>query len=115
MAWAGIPTAAGREDAGSKVSAVPGAERSSAAIAIGLQCSSEVYAMPGNSVVRARIDEKVKVRAAAVLETMGLTLSDAFRLLLVKVAAEQKLPFEIHSPNAEHFDSAEELFKDLDI
>lgn len=85
--------------------------------------------MPINSVVRARIDEKVKVRAAAVLETMGLTLSDAFRLLLVKVAAEQRLPFEIHSPNAEtveamretdrgdgkHFDSAEELFKDLGI
>ncbi|MGA2536092.1 MAG: type II toxin-antitoxin system RelB/DinJ family antitoxin [Terracidiphilus sp.] len=57
--------------------------------------------MPANAVVRARIDEKVKVRAAAVLETMGLTVSDAFRLLLVKIAAEQKLPFEIHTPNAE--------------
>jgi DNA-damage-inducible protein J len=85
--------------------------------------------MAANAVVRARIDEKVKVRAAAVLETMGLTVSDAFRLLLVKVAADQKLPFEIHTPNAEtiaamreadrgegkRFDSAEELFKDLGV
>lgn len=53
-----------------------------------------------NAVVRARINEKVKNQAAAVLETMGLTVSDAFRLLLVKVAAEKTLPFEIHAPNA---------------
>ncbi len=85
--------------------------------------------MAANAVVRARIDEKVKVRAAAVLETMGLTVSDAFRLLLIKVAAEQKLPFEIHTPNAEtvaamresdrgegeRFDSADALFKNLGI
>ncbi|MGC2252053.1 MAG: type II toxin-antitoxin system RelB/DinJ family antitoxin [Acidobacteriaceae bacterium] len=50
--------------------------------------------------VRARINEKVKNQAAAVLETMGLTVSDAFRLLLVKVASEKALPFEIHTPNA---------------
>ena len=49
--------------------------------------------------VRARINEKVKNQAAAVLETMGLTVSDAFRLLLVKVASEKTLPFEIHTPN----------------
>src|SRR5665213_3210791 len=48
-----------------------------------------------NAVVRARINEKVKNQAAAVLETMGLTVSDAFRLLLVKVAAEKTFPFEI--------------------
>lgn len=85
--------------------------------------------MPANAVVRARIDEKVKVRAAAVLEKMGLTLSDAFRLLLVKVAEEKKLPFEIHKPNAEaiaamraadrgegeRFDSADALFDHLGI
>ena len=53
-----------------------------------------------NTVVRARINEKVKDQAAAVLETMGLTVSDAFRLLLVKVASEKTLPFEIHTPNA---------------
>ena len=53
-----------------------------------------------NAVVRARINEKVKDQAAAVLETMGLTVSDAFRLLLVKVASEKTLPFEIRTPNA---------------
>jgi DNA-damage-inducible protein J len=85
--------------------------------------------MTANAVVRARIDEKVKIRAAAVLQTMGLTVSDAFRLLLVKIAAEQKLPFEIHTPNAEtaaamraadrgegkRFDTAEALFEHLEI
>ena len=50
--------------------------------------------------VRARIDEHVKNQAAAVLKAMGLTLSDAFRLLLVRVAAEKTLPFEIRTPNA---------------
>ncbi len=54
--------------------------------------------MPANAVVRARIDENVKEQAAAVLAAMGLTLSDAFRLLLVKIAAEQRLPFEMHVP-----------------
>ena len=54
--------------------------------------------MPANAVVRARIDEKVKEEAAAVLAAMGLTLSDAFRLLLVKIAAEQRLPFDMHVP-----------------
>ena len=55
---------------------------------------------PANAVVRARINEKVKDQAAAVLETMGLTVSDAFRLLLVKVASEKTLPFAIPTPNA---------------
>ena len=49
--------------------------------------------MSGNSVVRARIDERTKREAAAVLKTIGLTVSDAFRLLLVRVAAEKALPF----------------------
>jgi DNA-damage-inducible protein J len=46
-------------------------------------------AMTENSVVRARIDEATKSEAAAVLATMGLSLSDAFRLLLKRVAAEK--------------------------
>jgi DNA-damage-inducible protein J len=56
--------------------------------------------MPANAVVRARIDGRVKNQAAAVLKSMGLTVSDAFRLLLVRVAAEKALPFEIRTPNA---------------
>jgi DNA-damage-inducible protein J len=54
-----------------------------------------------NSVVRARIDERTKREAAAALKRIGLTVSDAFRLLLVRVAAEKALPFEPLNPNAE--------------
>ena len=56
--------------------------------------------MAENSVVRARIDEHTKTEAAAALKNIGLTLSDAFRLLLVRVAAEKALPFEPLNPNA---------------
>jgi DNA-damage-inducible protein J len=54
-----------------------------------------------NSVVRARIDDRTKKQAAAALKKIGLTVSDAFRLLLVRVAAEKALPFEPLNPNAE--------------
>ncbi len=57
--------------------------------------------MADNSVVRARIDERTKQEAAAVLKTIGLTVSDAVRLLLVRIAAEKALPFEPLVPNAE--------------
>ena len=54
-----------------------------------------------NTVVRARIDERIKDEAAAVLEAIGLTVSDAFRLLMVRIATERRLPFEPLAPNAE--------------
>jgi DNA-damage-inducible protein J len=57
--------------------------------------------MPANSVVRARIDARTTREAAAALKEIGLTLSDAFRLLLVRVTAEKSLPFEPLNPNAE--------------
>jgi DNA-damage-inducible protein J len=57
--------------------------------------------MAVNSVVRARIDERTKRQAAAALKKIGLTVSDALRLLLVRVAAEKALPFEPLNPNAE--------------
>jgi DNA-damage-inducible protein J len=56
--------------------------------------------MAENAVVRARIDERTKNEAAAVLAAIGLTVSDAFRLLMVRVAKEKALPFEPLSPNA---------------
>ena len=52
-----------------------------------------------NSIVRARIDTSVKERAADALADMGLSLSDAIRLLLVRVADERRLPFEVKVPN----------------
>ena len=57
--------------------------------------------MAANTVVRARIDERIKNEAAAVLAAMGLTVSDAFRLLMIKVAKEKALPFEPLVPNDE--------------
>jgi DNA-damage-inducible protein J len=57
--------------------------------------------MTANTVVRARIDERVKKEASAVLAAMGLTVSDAFRLLLTKIAQEKALPFEPLVPNTE--------------
>jgi DNA-damage-inducible protein J len=54
-----------------------------------------------NTVVRARIDEHVKEEAAAVLATIGLTVSDAFRLMMVRIARDKALPFEPLVPNAE--------------
>jgi DNA-damage-inducible protein J len=53
-----------------------------------------------DSYVRARIDTKTKERAANALEAMGLSISDAIRLLMLRVADEQRLPFEIKVPNA---------------
>jgi len=57
--------------------------------------------MSANDVVRARIDAGVKAEAAAVLATMGLTVSDAFRLMMMRIAADKALPFEPLVPNAE--------------
>jgi DNA-damage-inducible protein J len=57
--------------------------------------------MSANSVVRARIDERIKQEASAVLAAMGLTVSDAFRLMMVRIARDKALPFEPLVPNAE--------------
>jgi DNA-damage-inducible protein J len=54
-----------------------------------------------NTVVRARIDAHVKEEAAAVLATIGLTVSDAFRLMMIRIARDKALPFEPLIPNAE--------------
>jgi DNA-damage-inducible protein J len=67
--------------------------------------------MASDTVVRARIDGQVKEKAAKVLADMGLSVSDAIRLLLVRVAAERALPFEIKVPNAETRAAMAELEK----
>jgi DNA-damage-inducible protein J len=64
--------------------------------------------MPANAVVRARIDEHIKEEATAVLAAMGLTVSDAFRLLLTRVAKEKALPFEPWVPNAKTIEAMKE-------
>lgn len=55
--------------------------------------------MAANQLVQARIDGEVKAEAAAVLAAMGLTVSDAVRLLLTRIAREKALPFEPLVPN----------------
>jgi DNA-damage-inducible protein J len=71
----------------------------------------------------------VKDKASKTLATMGLSVSDAVRMLLVRVAAEKALPFEVRVPNAttvkameaadrregKRYRSAEALLKDLGI
>lgn len=57
--------------------------------------------MASNAVVRARIDEHLKEEAEAVLASIGLTVSDAFRMMMVRIAREKKLPFEPLVPNKE--------------
>ncbi len=64
--------------------------------------------MPTNAVVRARIDERIKEEATAVLASMGLTVSDAFRMMLTRVAREKALPFEPLVPNAETIEAIKE-------
>jgi DNA-damage-inducible protein J len=91
------------------------------------QTPREDHIMPQNTVVRARIDEHIKEEASTVLATMGLTVSDAFRILLTRIAREKALPFEPLVPNEttiaamrearagnlKGFDSVEALMADL--
>lgn len=50
--------------------------------------------------VRARIDTNTKERAASALEAMGLSISNAIRLLMLRIADEHRLPFDVTVPNA---------------
>lgn len=85
--------------------------------------------MATDTVVRARIDSATKDKAADALAAMGLSISDAIRLLLMRIAADKAFPFPVKVPNAttrkamaeleqgkgERFASAEDLFKDLGV
>jgi DNA-damage-inducible protein J len=50
--------------------------------------------------VRARIDTSTKERAADALEAMGLSISDAIRLLMLRIADERRMPFDVKAPNS---------------
>lgn len=49
--------------------------------------------------VRARIDTDTKNREVEALDAMGLSISDAIRLLMLRIAEERRLPFEVKVPN----------------
>jgi len=55
--------------------------------------------MPANALVQTRINAEIKDEAAVVLQAIGLTVSDAVRLMLTRVAREKALPFEPLIPN----------------
>jgi DNA-damage-inducible protein J len=55
--------------------------------------------MAANALVQTRIDGAIKEEAAAVLKSIGLTVSDAVRLMLMRVAHDKALPFEPLIPN----------------
>ena len=65
-----------------------------------IQSTTGKATMAANQLVQTRIDGAIKAEAAAVLAAMGLTVSDAVRLLLTKVAQDKALPFEPLIPNA---------------
>ena len=85
--------------------------------------------MASETIVRARIDAATKSRATKALAAMGLSVSDAIRLLMVRIAADKALPFPVKAPNAatrkamaeldqgkgKRFATAEELFSDLGL
>jgi DNA-damage-inducible protein J len=85
--------------------------------------------MAVEATVRARVDADVKQRAAAALDAMGLSIADAIRLLMFRVADDQRLPFDVKVPNAttraamrelqqgrgQRFTDPEALLKDLGI
>ena len=54
--------------------------------------------MAATEMVHIRIDKRVKARAAKALSAMGLSVSDAVRVLLTRVAVEQALPFDLKVP-----------------
>ena len=81
------------------------------------------------TMVHVRVDEKTKLKAAKTLAGIGISVSDAVRMLLLRVVAEKALPFEVKVPNAttvkalkaadkgkgKRLASADALFKDLGI
>ncbi len=83
--------------------------------------------MATKQLVHAEIDSAIGEEAASVLATMGLTVSDAVRILLTKTAQDHALPFDPLIPNATtiaammearegnlpKFDSIEALMDDL--
>ncbi len=81
--------------------------------------------------VHVRVDEQIKAQATETLAAMGLSVSDAVRVFLMRVVADKKMPFALKVPNAEtraamveadeiartrraRFDTATELFDDLE-
>ena len=87
--------------------------------------------MATTTMVHVRVDEQIKAQATETLATMGLSVSDAVRVFLMRVVADKQMPFALKVPNAEthaamreademvrnrraRFDTATELFDDIE-
>jgi DNA-damage-inducible protein J len=82
-----------------------------------------------STMVHVRVNQKVKAKAARNLAAMGMSVSDAVRIMLLRVAVENSLPFEIRIPNktttkalraadqskGKRFKTSDQLFEDLEI
>jgi DNA-damage-inducible protein J len=64
--------------------------------------------MTTTTMIHVRLEDSLKKEAAMALEAMGLSLSDAIRVFLTRVAADQKFPFALQVPNAETRKAMEE-------
>lgn len=83
--------------------------------------------MAATAMVHVRIEEEIKARATETLAAMGLSVSDAVRVFLKRVADEKAIPFDVRVPNEEtaaamreleagkgaRFDSVKALMDDL--
>ncbi|MES1976335.1 MAG: type II toxin-antitoxin system RelB/DinJ family antitoxin [Pseudomonadota bacterium] len=87
--------------------------------------------MAASSMLHVRLDDEVKAQGNAVLDAIGLSASDAIRLLYHRLAADQAFPLELKVPNTEtraamveahgilrerraRFDNADSLIADLE-
>lgn len=89
---------------------------------------SKESTMAATTMVHVRVDEQLKTQASETLAGMGLTVSDAIRVFLTRIVADQQLPFALKAPNAStraamkearamskaRFASAKELINDLE-
>ncbi len=67
---------------------------------------------PNSAVVRCRINPKVKAQAEEVLNSIGMSTSDAMRLFFKQVAIRGTFPLELKTPNQKTVNAFEE--KDLE-
>ena len=86
------------------------------------------FIMATTTMIHVRVEDNLKKEAAIALDAMGLSLSDAVRVFLTRVAAEQRIPFALQVPNAEtrqamdeartitqaRFDNSQNMFDSLD-
>ena len=87
--------------------------------------------MANSTMLHVRVDDEIKTQASEALATMGLSVSDAVRILLKRVVNDQAFPLELKVPNAQtraameearammqaqapRFESADALFDDLE-